>query len=210
MPSTVFFASAQVSRTRKSLVEQVANLFDALGPEEIISPGDLVAIKLTFSEVGNTAYLRPQLVRSLVRKVKQHKAKPFLTDANTLYVSGGRRWNSVDHLITAIENGFSYAVVEAPIIIADGLRGRSSVEVKIDQKNCPTARIAADAYHANALISLAHVHCHSQTGLAATFKNIGMGLCCPSASTTAKLQSTPIPASAAASVPSVAPTTPSL
>ena len=178
MPSTVFVASAQVSKTRKSLVKQVGNLFDALGGEKIINPRDLVAIKLSFSEVGNTAYLRPQLVRPLVCKIKQCAAKPFLTDANTLYVGG--RSNSVDHLTTAIQNGFSYAVVEAPVIIADGLRGKSSVEVKIDQKNCPTARIGAEVYHADALISLAHVHCHGGTGLAATFKNIGMGLGCRS------------------------------
>ena len=82
----------------------------------------------------------------------------------------------IDHVETAIKNGFSYAVVEAPVIIAAGLQGKSYVEVKIDQKNCKTARIGAEAYHAGALISLAHVHCHGGTGLAATFKNIGMGL----------------------------------
>lgn len=173
-PSTVFLASAEVSRTHKSLVEQVGNLFEATGGKQIIGQGDLVAIKLSFSEVGNTAYLRPPLVRSVVRSVKQCGAKPFLTDANTLYVGG--RSNSIDHIETAIRNGFTYAVVEAPIIIADGLRGKSYVEVKIDQKNCKTARIGAEAYHAKALISLAHVHGHGAVGLAATFKNIGMGL----------------------------------
>ena len=178
MPSDVFFASAQVARTRKSLVDQVANLFDALDGPKIINSDDLVAIKLSFSEFGNTAYLRPQLVSPLVRRISECSAKPFLTDANTLYTGG--RSNAVDHLNTAIKNGFSYAVVQAPIIIADGLRGKSSVEVKIDQKNCPSARIASHVYHANALISLAHVHCHPGTGLAATFKNIGMGLGCRS------------------------------
>jgi len=174
MPSTVYFASADVSRTRKDLVSQVGNLFDAAGGADIVSGGDLVAVKLSFSEVGNTAYLRPQLVRPVVRKVKDSGGKPFLTDANTLYVGG--RSNSVDHVETAIRNGFSYAVVEAPVIIADGLRGKSYVEVRIDQKNCKTARIGAEVHHADALISLAHVHCHGGTGLAATFKNIGMGL----------------------------------
>ena len=174
IPSTVLFASAEVSKTRKSLVDQVANLFQATGGDRIIAQGDLVAIKLSFSEVGNTAYLRPPLVRSVVRSVRQCGGKPFLTDANTLYVGG--RSNSVDHIETAISNGFSYAGVEAPIIIADGLRGKSFVEVRIDEKNCKTARIGAEVHHAQALISLAHVHGHGGVGLAATFKNIGMGL----------------------------------
>jgi uncharacterized Fe-S center protein len=174
MPSTVYFASAEVSETRKDMVSQVGNLFEAAGGGETISEGDLVAIKLSFSEVGNTACLRAPLVRPVVRKVKDSGGTPFLTDANTLYVGG--RSNSVDHVETAIKNGFAYAVVEAPVIIADGLRGKSYVDVRIDQKNCKTARIGAEAYHADALISLAHVHCHGGTGLAATFKNIGMGL----------------------------------
>jgi len=174
MPSTVFFASADVSKTRKNLVVQMANLFDAAGGDKIVSKGDVVAIKLSFSEVGNTAYIRPPLVREVVRTVKSHGGKPFLTDANTLYVGG--RSNSVDHIETAIRNGFAYASVEAPIIIADGLKGKSYVAVKINQEQCETARVGAEAYHADALISLAHVHAHGATGIAATFKNLGMGL----------------------------------
>ena len=174
MPSTVLFASAEVSRTRKSLVEQMGNLFDAAAGREIVGTGDLVAVKLSFSEVGNTAYVRPPLVREVVTKVKEHGGKPFLTDANTLYAGG--RSNTVDHIETAVRNGFAYSVVDAPIIIADGLRGKSYVDVPIDQKNCKSARIGAEVYYADGLISLAHVHAHPATGLAATFKNIGMGL----------------------------------
>jgi len=174
MSSTVFLASAEVSRTRKSLVEQMGHLFDAAGGDRVVGKGDLVALKLSFSEVGNTAYLRPSLVREVVRRVKARGGRPFLTDANTLYVGG--RANSVDHIETAIRNGFSYATVEAPIIIADGLRGKSYVDVEINRKHFRTARIGAEVYFADGLISLAHVHAHPGTGLAATFKNIGMGL----------------------------------
>ncbi len=50
------------------------------------------------------------------------------------------------------------------------------VEVTINQKHCRTAKIGTEAYYADALISLAHVHGHGMTGMSATFKNIGMGL----------------------------------
>jgi uncharacterized Fe-S center protein len=174
MPSTVYFATAETEKTRKSMVEQMGRLFDAADGRKLVAEGDLVALKLSFSEVGNTAHLRPPLVRQVVRRVRDCGGKPFLTDANTLYVGG--RANAVDHLTTAVLNGFSYPVVEAPVIIADGLRGKSYETVQIDQKHCKTARIGAEIYHADGLISLAHVHGHGGTGLAATFKNIGMGL----------------------------------
>jgi len=152
----------------------MGELFQAAGGGKIIAEGDLVALKLTFSEVGNTAHIRPSLVREVVGRVKQLGGKPFLTDANTLYVGG--RSNAVVHLDTAVRNGFAYAVVDAPVIIADGLTGKSYVTVQIDQELCKTARIGAAVHHASAFISLAHVHGHDGTGLAATFKNIGMGL----------------------------------
>ena len=174
MSSTVFFATAQTGKSRKGMVQQMGRLFEAAGGPDIIADGDLTAIKLSFSEVGNTAYLRPPLIRQVVRKVKAAGGKPFLTDANTLYTGG--RSNAVDHLQTAVLNGFAYAVVEAPVIIADGLRGKSYVRVRIDQKHCKTARIGAEVHYADAFIGLAHVHGHGGTGLAATFKNIGMGL----------------------------------
>jgi len=176
MSSTVFFATAETSKTRKNLVQQMGRLFDAAGGKDIIGKGDLTAIKLSFSEVGNTAFLRPPLVRQVVRRVKAAGGKPFLTDANTLYVGG--RSNSVDHIETAILNGFAYAVVEAPVIIADGLTGKGYETVEINQKHCKTARIGAEVHHAHAIISLAHVHGHGGTGYAGTFKNIGMGLGC--------------------------------
>lgn len=92
----------------------------------------MVAIKIHFGEKGNNAYINPIYVRKVVDKIKSYGGKPFLTDTNTLYK--GSRSNAVDHLVTAIENGFAYAVVNAPIIIADGILSKDSVEVKIGKK----------------------------------------------------------------------------
>ena len=87
---------------------------------------DLMVVKLHFGERGNTRLIRPIYTRQIVEQVKRTKAKPFLVDANTLY--RGERKNA------AIGNGFSYATVEAPLIIADGLRGKSFTEVRIGKK----------------------------------------------------------------------------
>lgn len=140
----------------------------------VISPKDLVAIKIHFGEKGNTACIRPQFIRKIVDKIKQAGGRPFLTDANTLYV--GSRSNAVDHIETAIENGFAYATVGAPIIIADGLTGRDYINVSINLKHFVEAKVATAAYHADAIIAVTHFKGHEMTSFGGVLKNIGMGL----------------------------------
>lgn len=139
----------------------------------MVAPGDLVAIKMHFGEKGNTAYIHPPFVRRIVEQVKKKGGKPFLVDTTTLYV--GSRANAVDHLVTAIENGFAYAVVGAPLIIGDGLKGRDFVNVPIHQKHFSEVKIAASIYHADALFALSHFKGHEATGFGGALKNLGMG-----------------------------------
>jgi hypothetical protein len=97
-----------------------------------------------------------------------------LTDTNTLYA--GTRSDAPHHLHTAIQNGFAYSVVDnTPIIIADGLRGRSETALKIDQKHFQTAYIGNEIVHADALVSVAHFKGHELTGFGGTLKNLAMG-----------------------------------
>jgi len=175
----VFFASADIKGLGSiSLLNKMQKLFELTGGFDVISKGDLVAIKLSFSEWGNTACLRPQFVRQVVDSVKEAGGKPFLTDCNTLYRVG--RFNAVDHINTAIKNGYGYDAIGAPIIIADGLKGRTSVSVETGGAYSPSPRIGAEAYHADAFICLTHIHGHIASGFAGTFKNIGMGFGCRS------------------------------
>jgi len=176
--STVYhlgFVSKENGKPR-SLIKDLPKLAAAAGLPEAIAENDLVAVKLSFSEWGNAAHLRPQFVRQIVDYVKESGGKPYLTDANTLYRSG--RSNAVDHINTAVKNGFGYDTIGAPIIIADGLRGNSFVRVPVGNKYVAEPRVGAEAYRADAFISLAHIHGHDGTGYAGTFKNIGMGLGC--------------------------------
>jgi uncharacterized Fe-S center protein len=168
----VFYANAR-TRHGSDLLTKTERIFEAAGFKSLIEPGDLVAVKLSFSEPGNTAYLRPQFVRRVVNKIKERGAKPFLTDSNTIYVS--RRGNAVDHLEAAIENGFAYSVVGAPLIIADGLAGKDFVEILIKKKHFEFIKVGSAAYHADAIIGLAHFKGHEATGFGGALKNIGMG-----------------------------------
>jgi hypothetical protein len=128
----------------------------------------LVAIKLHFGELGNLAYLRPNYVRVAVDELKKLGAKPFLTDANTLYT--GTRSNAVDHLLTAYQNGFVLEVVGAPVIIADGLRGADEVEIPVDGVYVKRAKIGAAVALADALLVMTHFKGHEQVGFGGALK----------------------------------------
>ncbi|TYO95542.1 DUF362 domain-containing protein [Desulfallas thermosapovorans] len=175
--SEVYFTDLRTS-SKENLFNKLAKLCSRVGLKEIIQPKELVALKVHFGERGNLAYIRPQFVRQIVDKVREYGGKPFLTDANTLYV--GSRANAVDHLETAIQNGFDYAVVNAPLIIADGLNGKDYVNVPIAGKHFKEVKIGSAAYHAGAIISITHFKGHELTGFGGTLKNLGMGLGCRS------------------------------
>jgi len=170
--SKVYFSDLRTSY-KENLLSKLVRLMDNGGLEDIITPRGLVAIKLHFGEKGNTAFIRPLFFRQIVGRVKDLGALPFLTDCNTLYA--GTRSDSVSHLNTAIENGFSYSVVNAPIIIADGVRGASYSKVKIDMENIKTAYLGKEIVESDALISVAHFKGHELGGFGGTIKNLGMG-----------------------------------
>ncbi len=156
-----------------SKVAKVRRLAEAVGIEKIVGQGDLTAIKLHFGEHGNDTHLRPMYVRQVVDKVKAAGGKPFLTDANTLYLS--TRMNAVDHIVTAYEHGFAFSVVGAPVIIADGLRGHNSVQVEVNLKRLKQVTVGQDIYGADSLVVLSHFKGHMIAGFGGAIKNLAMG-----------------------------------
>jgi uncharacterized Fe-S center protein len=66
-------------------------------------------------------------------------------------------------------------VANAPIVIADGLRGLSDVAVPIDGAHFPSAYIGTDIHHADAIVSLAHFKGHELSVFGGALKNLGMG-----------------------------------
>jgi len=171
MKSDVFFADLKAGG--KTLLDKLDTLLDRVDLKGKIKERDLVAIKLHFGEKGNTAFVRPIFLRRVVAGVKQQKGKPFLTDTNTLY--RGMRQEAISHMTLAFENGFAYSVVDAPVLIADGLRGNSAVKVRIDKPIFKTVSIAHEIYVADALISVTHFKGHELSGFGGTLKNLGMG-----------------------------------
>ncbi len=172
MTATVFFTDMRTG-LRENLHDKLARLTEMAGLQEIVRPGELVAIKLHFGEKGGHAYIRPTLVRRVVDQVKEAGGKPFLTDSSTLYP--GERKEAVSALTCAIENGFAYAVVAAPLIMSDGLRGHSARRVPVRGQLLEDVDIGLEILEANALIVLSHFKCHELTGFGGAIKNLAMG-----------------------------------
>lgn len=172
MKSTVYFADMRTS-SKENLMGKIARLLNKAGVATRISPGDLVAIKIHFGERGNHTFVRPIFVRRVVDEIKRCGGHPFLTDSSTLYP--GERKEAVSALTCAIENGFAYAVVGAPLIMCDGLKGGTAVEVDIPGELLKSVSIGADIIEADALVAVTHFKCHELTGFGGTLKNLGMG-----------------------------------
>ncbi len=168
----VFFINLR-SKGRKSIPDKIKRLLKKSGLGRIVQSGDLVAIKLHFGERGNTAFIRPIFISPVVDAIKKAGGKPFLTDTNTLYL--GSRSDAVSHTETAIKNGFSYATVGAPIVIADGIKGGSQVEVELDLEYVKTAKIAHSIYFSDAMVVVTHFKAHELSGFGGAIKNLGMG-----------------------------------
>jgi uncharacterized Fe-S center protein len=172
MASQVFFADMRTS-PKEGLIAKFARLLETAGLADRVGANDLTAIKIHFGEWGNHAYIRPIFVRPVSEAIEKAGGKPFLTDANTLYV--GTRSDSAGHLVTALRHGFDYTVTGAPLIIADGLRGGSQREVHVEDGVVERAWIGAEIADADAIVSLAHFKGHELSGFGGTIKNLGMG-----------------------------------
>jgi uncharacterized Fe-S center protein len=168
----VIFSNLRAGYTT-NMLDKVENLLKEAGIEKRIKKGDLVAIKVHFGELGNTSFIRPIYVRRVVELVKSLGGKPFITDTNTLYV--GSRSDAASHLETALANGFSYACVNAPLIIADGLRGNSSIAVAIEGEHYKEVEIGSEIVNADCIIALTHFKGHEVAGFGGALKNLGMG-----------------------------------
>ena len=102
--SKVYFSDLRTSPTR-NLLDKMERLVRKAGIESLPLKDSFAAIKIHFGEPGNLAYIRPNYAARMANLLRSLGAKPFLTDCNTLY--SGRRSNAVDHLQSAMENGFN-------------------------------------------------------------------------------------------------------
>ena len=173
MTPKVYFTSFCTSGG-ETIPQKLARLLLSAGMDKIDFKDKYVAIKIHFGELGNMAYLRPGYARAVVDLIKDLGGKPFLTDANTMYV--GSRKNALDHLETAYINGFTPYSTGCHVIIADGLKGTDEVAVPVrGGEYVEKAMIGRAIMDADIVISLNHFKGHEEAGFGGAIKNLGMG-----------------------------------
>ena len=176
--SKVYFADIRARGEGSSKIKKIKKLFDKAQFGDLITNDDLTAIKIHFGEEGNDGYINPVFARQVVDKIKENKGNPFVVDTNTLY--SGMRHNAVDHHRIANLHGFNFSVLDAPVIIADGLKSQNFLEVKIDGKHFDSVKIASDIVNTDSMIVMSHFKGHEMAGFGGSIKNIAMG-CAPAA-----------------------------
>lgn len=167
MPAEVYFAQRR-STGGGGLMEKVEQLLDAAGFATLVEPGETVAIKAHFGERGNTTYVRPELLRRVIRKVRAHGGSPFVTDTNAR--TSEARTEALGHLAVAAEHGFTAETLGAPVLIADGLTGQDGVAL-----GGLATPIASAIAHAGTLIVVSHVTMHPVVGFVGALYQLGFG-----------------------------------
>lgn len=153
--------------------DELTSLLERAGATARMRKGDYVAIKMHFGERGGVGFIEPKYVRPVIKMIRGVKAKPFLTDTNTIY--HGPRNNAVGHLTVAAEHGFTQTKLQTPVIIADGLRGDDYESVQIDGTNFKEVKVATGIHDADFLMVLSHFKGHMLVGFGGALKNLGMG-----------------------------------
>ncbi len=172
--SKVYFTNLRTN-PRSNLLDKMEKLVKKAGIESLPLQDNFVAVKIHFGEPGNLAYIRPNYAARMADLLRRQGARPFLTDSNTLY--SGRRSNAVDHLESAMENGFNPISARCQVIIADGLKGTDCVEVPLDGEYCKAPKIGRAVMDADVVISMNHFKGHEQSGIWRSIEKPGNGMC---------------------------------
>lgn len=168
--NNIIFKDARVSEPQDNQTEQIKKLFPEISP---VRKGDIVAIKIHPGEYGNTTHVRPVIVRTVVDMVIKEGGIPFVTDTTTLY--RGMKLNAAELIQGAAMNGFTHASMNAPFIVADGLRGSDGKEIKINGNVLKSITVASCIAEADSMIVISHGKGHPASGYGGAVKHLGMG-----------------------------------
>lgn len=153
-------ASSKVYFTKSITPESLVQIYDALG---VTLPGK-VGIKISTGEAGNNNYLKPELIRDLVQKLKG-----TIIECNTAYL--GARNDTQSHLQTAKEHGFT-EIADVDIMDTDG-----ELEIPIKSgRHLIVDIIGKNFAQYDSMLNLAHFKGHPAGGFGGALKNQSIGI----------------------------------
>ncbi|HIE38301.1 MAG TPA: DUF362 domain-containing protein [Anaerolineales bacterium] len=168
MESTVYFATARAIRWdyQYSQVAGLERILEKLDLGGRIEKDEYVAIKTHFGSRGAHRIVRPIFLRKVADAVKAAGGKPFVCD--TVRING---W---EYLEVANQNGINPLSVGCPVLLADGLFGCDSVEVKSGPV-LGSVQVASAIHDAPAMVVVSHCKGHIGAGYGGAIKNLAMG-----------------------------------
>ncbi len=179
MKSKVYFTDRQ-TRTDYNMIDKLEHIFNELGLDKTIKPGEKIMVKTHFGQWGNTNYLRPAYARKIVDLIRAAGGEPFVTETTGLgYGSGGAyggRTTTTEYLGMAMLHGFTAATIGAPLVIADGYWGTDVFDIPVDGDFIESVDVATPLLDCDKVIVLTHAKGHGLGGIGGTIKNLGIGL----------------------------------
>lgn len=151
---------AKVYFTKDITPEGLMKVYKALEREA----SGKVAVKLSTGEPGGNNFLKPALIRDLVKEVKG-----TIVECNTAY--GGGRANTEAHLQAAKDHGFT-AIAKVDIMDADG---EASLPVK-GGKHLKEDFVGSHYLDYDFTVVLSHFKGHAMGGFGGAIKNISIGI----------------------------------
>ncbi len=139
-----------------------------------LAENQTICIKTHFGEDGNTTFISPLYIRKVVDFLREKNTYPVIGDTNTLY--SGRRQQGATHLQLAIEHGFVYSVVQAPLCILDGLKSNYRRSIDINGRHFREISLAGTMGELDGMIVTSHFKGHPAVGFGGAIKNLAMGL----------------------------------
>ena len=170
--SNVYFWNLRSSR-KMPFDLRIKKLLKKLELGSMLKPGMLTAVKVHFGEAGTTGFVSPLWLRPVVEFIRKTGAKPFLTDTNTLYI--GNRGEAVSHQLQAGVHGFDPNILQAPVIIADGLKSRNERKINYQGNRLKEFFLAGDIVDSDFLVNVSHFKGHELAGFGGALKNLAMG-----------------------------------
>lgn len=158
--ATTVAAQSTVFRTRDITPEALVKIYKALGVEAT----GRVAVKISTGEAGNPNYLKPTLIKDLVREVNG-----TIVECNTAY--GGKRNTFEAHRQTIHEHGFD-SLFTVDLMDEEG-------EIRIPVRDTTFLKYDIVGSHITRydfMINLAHFKGHPMGGLGGVLKNASIGV----------------------------------
>ena len=145
-----------LSKLEETLKEQIKGTF---------SKGDSITVKLHMGEAKNKYYLKPAIIKRIVKVLNEIGLKPFLFDSVVLY--RGERDTKEKYYNVAKAHGFTEDKIGCPVVISD-----TGVDVKTQHL---VVHVCKELAEADGLLDVSHVKGHMCYGFGGAIKNIGMG-----------------------------------